>query len=200
MTPRIRDKETLILRTQNPKLPSMVLNNKVQCRLSLLKTRRRQHKISQQGGRWFSFPDELCSQTDQAVPLSGGMPKEQEKKKQCLLLADAGIGQTDFICLGPNAHNAKSNLTICGKNSIPRISCTNYMDIKNLNDVAPFTTKDGSEKSRELLAHRQLPPSVNQSRWPRRDCTPRGGGPAGALSRQDRGNLLHHPWHGPDSH
>jgi mannose-6-phosphate isomerase-like protein (cupin superfamily) len=30
---------------------------------------------------------------------------------------------------------------------------TDFMDIKNLNEVAPFTTKDGSE-IRELLAHR----------------------------------------------
>jgi mannose-6-phosphate isomerase-like protein (cupin superfamily) len=33
------------------------------------------------------------------------------------------------------------------------IAQTDFMDIKNLNEVTPFTTKDGSE-IRELLAHR----------------------------------------------
>jgi mannose-6-phosphate isomerase-like protein (cupin superfamily) len=33
------------------------------------------------------------------------------------------------------------------------IAQTDFMDIKNLNEVVPFTTKDGSE-IRELLAHR----------------------------------------------
>ena len=34
-----------------------------------------------------------------------------------------------------------------------RTSMIGFMDIKNLNEAAPFTTKDGSE-IRELLAHR----------------------------------------------
>jgi len=41
------------------------------------------------------------------------------------------------------------------------------MDIKNLNEVAPFITKDGSE-IRELLAHRN--PSSAIKAWPRRGC------------------------------
>jgi hypothetical protein len=61
------------------------------------------------------------------------------------------------------------------------------MDIKNLNAVPAFTTKDGSE-IRELLAHRN---SVirNQSlarTITRRQCDP------GTLSSQVRGDLLHH--------
>ena len=65
------------------------------------------------------------------------------------------------------------------------------MDIKNLNEVAPFITKDGSE-IRELLAHRN---SVirNQSLAEARL-------PAGALSCPDGGNLLHHAWRGPHPH
>ena len=39
-----------------------------------------------------------------------------------------------------------------------------------------------------------IPPSATKA-WPRRVC-PSGGEHAGALSCQDRGDLLHHAWHG----
>ena len=70
------------------------------------------------------------------------------------------------------------------------------MDIKNLDEVPSFITKDGSE-IRELLAHRN---SVirNQSLAEARVAGRRQH--AGTLSRQNRGNLLHHARHGTDPH
>ena len=70
------------------------------------------------------------------------------------------------------------------------------MDIKNLNEVAPFTTKDGSE-IRELLAHRN---SVIRNQSLAEARLPVGGEHAGTLSSEDRGDLLHHARHGKNPH
>ena len=43
------------------------------------------------------------------------------------------------------------------------------MDIKNLNEVPSFITKDGSE-IRELLAHRNS--IIRNQAWLKRDCPP----------------------------
>lgn len=68
------------------------------------------------------------------------------------------------------------------------------MDIVQLEQVAPFTTKDGSE-IRELLAHRNSA-LRNQSLAEAR--VPVGGGDHGALPSPRRGDLFHHPWNRSD--
>ena len=68
------------------------------------------------------------------------------------------------------------------------------MDVKNLNEVPAFTTKDGSE-IRELLAHRNS--AIPTRAWPRRAAA--GHQHPGTLPPEGRRDLLHHSRSRPDA-
>ena len=70
------------------------------------------------------------------------------------------------------------------------------MDVKNLNEVPAFITKDGSE-IRELLAHRNSA-IRNQSLAEAR--VPVAGSTQEHYHPKSGGDLLHHPWPGPNPH
>jgi mannose-6-phosphate isomerase-like protein (cupin superfamily) len=60
---------------------------------------------------------------------------------------------SDVSKLGQRMGNGKGEILVVRSPIIRQMDFIDFMDIKNLNEVTPFTTKDGSE-IRELLAHR----------------------------------------------